>query len=146
MTEEIIIDGINVAGCKFVESNIQTTLCRIGAITQRCKENNCYYKQLQRLKQENEDLKIYIESNKQQVEEVEVLVMDNNRLQQEVENLKDVIYYDVEKYRSALEEIKEIAEKYMFLKPDILTLKGDIGYIQNEVAVEILQLINKVEV
>ena len=63
--------------------------------------------ELAELEQENKELKIYIESNKQQVEEAEILVMDNDRLQQEVENLKDIIYYDVEKYRSALEEIRE---------------------------------------
>lgn len=65
-----------------------------------------------RLEQENKELKIYVESNKQQVEEAEMLVMDNDRLQQEVENLKDTIYYNVEKYRSALEEIREMTKKY----------------------------------
>lgn len=65
------------------------------------------------LEQENKELKIYIESNKQQVEEVEMLVMDNNRLQQDAENLKDVIYYDVEKYRSALEEIRNSVINYL---------------------------------
>lgn len=69
---------------------------------------NCKFKRLQ---EENEKLKIYIESNKQQVEEVETLVMDNDRLQQETENLKDIIYYDVEKYKQALEEIRDIAKK-----------------------------------
>ena len=44
----------------------------------------------------------------QQVEQAELLVMDNDRLQQEVENLKDTIYYDVEKYRQALQEIRDI--------------------------------------
>ena len=64
------------------------------------------------LEQENKELKIYIESNKQQVEEAEMLVMDNDRLQQEAENLKDVIYYDVERYRSALEEINILVKNY----------------------------------
>ena len=57
-------------------------------------------------KEENERLKSIVESNNQQVEQAELLVMDNDRLQQEVENLKDTIYYDVEKYRQALQEIK----------------------------------------
>lgn len=61
----------------------------------------------EKLKEENKDLKIYIESNKQQVEEVETLVMDNARLTQEIENLKDIIYYDVEKYKTSLEEIRK---------------------------------------
>ena len=60
------------------------------------------------LQAENERLKSIVESNNQQVEQAELLVMDNDRLQQEVENLKDTIYYDVEKYSQALQEIREI--------------------------------------
>jgi len=112
MTEEIIIDGVNVAGCKYYTPTCVSTHLW-GALTKsnKCEDNpNCYYKQLKRLEQENKELKIYIESNKQQVEEAEMLVMDNDRLQQEVENLKDTIYYDIEKYRIALEEIREIVK------------------------------------
>lgn len=80
-----------------------------GLITIGGKQQYEYLQRIDELKQENKELKIYIESNKQQVEEAEMLVMDNDRLQQEVENLKDIIYYDIEKYRSALEEIREVA-------------------------------------
>lgn len=93
---------------------------------------------IKRLEQENKELKIYIESNKQQVEEAEMLVMDNDRLQQEVENLKDIIYYDVEKYRSALEEIREIANEPCIEDEDCETCES------NCMCKEILDKINEV--
>lgn len=49
---EVIIDGCNVAECEFFEPKAQVMQCHRCAITQRCKENNCYFKQLQRLKSE----------------------------------------------------------------------------------------------
>lgn len=54
MTEEIIIDGINVAGCvQLVEEPFYP--CGLGG---ECKDwENCYYKQLKRLEQENKELK-----------------------------------------------------------------------------------------
>lgn len=45
----------------------------------------------------------------------------------------------------ALEEIKNIARRFAFLSPNILTLKGDVGQLQNEVAVAILQIISDCE-
>lgn len=141
MTEEIYINGVNVAGCEFFDYECSAYRQEYWESEDNTKDmcsshHNCYYKQLKRLEQENKklkerfnslkeipiyeqckalqqenkELKIYIESNKQQIEEVETLVMDNDRLQQEVENLKDTIYYDVEKYRSALEYILESAK------------------------------------
>ena len=117
MTEEIN------KGCEFQSDCIEykdisylkvMPICAIHELSIAChdKVNKCkyykLYKQLKHLEQENKELKIYIESNKQQIEETEMLVMDNDRLQQEIEKLKDTIYYDVEKYHSALEEIREI--------------------------------------
>lgn len=58
MSEEIIIDGVNVAECEFLRHcvipdnegcKIDDSLC--------CDVGNCYYKQLQRAKAENEKLK-----------------------------------------------------------------------------------------
>lgn len=52
---------------------------------------NHYIPMIKELKQECEDLKIYIESNEQQVKEVETLVMDNDRLINELNQLKQVL-------------------------------------------------------
>lgn len=147
MTEEII-NGIDVSECCFYNNGkcdnpngmacncINNAICYFKELKRLEQENKelrkaneisiekvtvtAEAKRLQELEQENKELKIYIESNKQQVEEAEMLVMDNDRLQQEVENLKDTIYYDVERYRSALEEIREILQK-----PDLPTVDED---------------------
>ena len=57
MTEEIIVDGVNVAGCEFYEPKAQVMTCHEESITKRCNSINCYYKQLKRLQSENEELK-----------------------------------------------------------------------------------------
>ena len=68
MSEEIIIDGVNVAEC---EHHLSTGYCQLQMIFQgmvlklpfgkhlECNlcDKDCYYKQLQRLKQKNEELK-----------------------------------------------------------------------------------------
>lgn len=61
MTEEIIIDGVNVAGCEFYLQDEKYS-CDLSFINQEelCKCNDvqdCYYKQLKRLEQENKELK-----------------------------------------------------------------------------------------
>lgn len=73
MTEEIIIDGVDVAGCEYALTPkkqcpvkpmyyAKETSCiackEHNTKLNFCKNNpNCYYKQLKRLKQENEELK-----------------------------------------------------------------------------------------
>lgn len=67
----------------------------------------CEQQQLDQLKAENKDLKIYIESNEQQVKEVETLVMDNDRLINELDKLKaenEKLKYDNEYEVGALEK------------------------------------------
>ena len=77
MTEEIIIDGVDVAGCEYMLNNKikgkqhcpakampyakeTSCICRKSIDTPYnfCKHNpNCHYKQLKRLEQENKELK-----------------------------------------------------------------------------------------
>ena len=72
MTEEIIIDGVNVAGCEFYfedngviapdgtpeRANICTSPEKSCENNDSCYCNkNCYHKQLKRLEQENKELK-----------------------------------------------------------------------------------------
>jgi len=64
MTEKIIIDGVNVTGCcRFEveqgEPNNTSHTCDLGGTCDGWE--NCYYKQLQRLKQENGNLKVALE-------------------------------------------------------------------------------------
>ena len=61
MTEEIMIDGVNVAGCEYYNGVVGDVCgyCNIGeGYLYTCdSDENCYYKQLKRLEQENEQLK-----------------------------------------------------------------------------------------
>lgn len=52
MTEEIIIDGVRVDECSYYNEDNEPYCCDIW--DNECEAQNCYYKQLQRLKQENE--------------------------------------------------------------------------------------------
>ena len=105
MTEEIIIDGVNVAECEyyFEDNGIiapdgtpeRTDICT--SPERHCENNDscycnkqCNYKQLQRLKQENEKLKEKLEN-----EEYNACCECTN-----IQNQND-------NYRKALEEIRE---------------------------------------
>ena len=116
MTEEIIIDGVNVAGCLYHRMNnkmAMCTTCNSGKGSPFCEyEKDCYYKQLQRLKQENEKLK----KENAELLTVSCLLEDN-------------------KYRKALEEIREIAE-------DIV--ENDVYENSDAKAEKILDKINEV--
>ena len=98
MTEEIIIDGVNIAGClSFCQNNGHNICCYDDTREDKipfanfCVENkDCYYKQLKRLKQENEELKERFEKRGE--------LMCNCAKQRE-------------NYHSALEEIRIMATK-----------------------------------
>ena len=55
MDKDIIIDGVDVAGCEYYKNGICQWSLRIQPPCEVVK--NCYYKQLKRLEQENERLK-----------------------------------------------------------------------------------------
>ena len=125
MTEEIIIDWVNVAGCDFYND------CRCSAQehyaegeflwAEKCEEcPNCYYKQLNRLEQENEALRNQCNKCKQYAIEQNNrrLLDENEKLKEEFEKTSDgflKIQYKLasncDNYRKALEEIRELAEK-----------------------------------
>jgi hypothetical protein len=109
MTEEIIIDGVNVAGCEFCNPNPLYKIeyacyCR-GYIQDdglhvhlSCEHNpNCYYKQLKRLEQENRELKEFC---------VELERQKQKQHMQWFERCTE-INVEASQYRSALEEIRE---------------------------------------
>ena len=120
MTEEIIIDGVNVAGCEhyceklntgsgIIQNTSKQGFClhnitglqnadiyfRVLSFPKCREQSNCHYKQLKRLEQENKKLK-YLISEEQCFEE------GCNKCTK--------AYYTDDKYRKALEEINKIAE------------------------------------
>lgn len=79
-----------------------------------------YFKQLKRLQEENEELK---------------------KLKCK---FKEYCTCDIEKYRSALEEIREIAKFNQFYNTEKLLINGDIGQIQDLKMTEIFKKCNEV--
>ena len=80
MDKEIIIDGVNVVECNFLLEREGKQKCEsshatgFGVICDCDKWYNCYYKQLKRLEQENEELKA-----------------ENDKLKEEIKQLEDFI-------------------------------------------------------
>ncbi len=127
MTEEIIVDGVNVAGCRHLKNDgIKKPICRSGGCigvynSCLCEDNrDCDYKQLKRLEQENKELKEWKERVvklfesacrcKYLNEEKDICSYTNKKCI----NINKCVYKYQElsnTYRSALEEIRELAEK-----------------------------------
>lgn len=131
MTEEIIIDGVNVAECEYMLNNKikgkqhcpakampyakeTSCICRkfIDTPYNFCKHNpNCHYKQLKQAENTVNECHKYLAELEDKIE----------RLEQENKELKARIKHQCyrcrigdtteDKLRSALEEIREIAEK-----------------------------------
>ena len=106
--KEIYIDGVNVAGCEHLTEikGCWLSTCDYlpykGNITnQLCKYNdNCYYKQLKRLEQENKELKEKIKDKPLQC----LLYNDKQN--------KCALFTKTVAYRSALEEIREVLKDW----------------------------------
>lgn len=122
MTEEIIIDGVDVAGCISFDKNNGYNICCYDDTREEkipfanfCVENkDCYYKQLKRLEQENKELK----------EKYRL-----SCLKCEYKNTKA----DVDKYRSALEEIKTEANKFDYWNNNLTDASNVINSILDKI-------------
>ncbi len=149
--KEVIIDGVNVAGCGFYTEGLcdccHTDYLRMPKeiIKIYCKENRkCFYKQLQREKQENKDLtfkcifaeqeaKEHKNSAEERLEIINALNDDYKRLQAENEELKNSIlkqcpncgseflnpkgcelYEENHRYKQALETIGEVCNNGLY--------------------------------
>ena len=114
MSEEIYIDGVNVAGCNHRDG----LYCNLGVI---CNGSHCNYKQLQQLKAENKLLKDTIK-NKQ----LGTLAEENERLKEEIklfQNAHDTEQDRRRKFENCLDEIKEIVEPICEQIPDDKVLR-----------------------
>ena len=131
--KQIMIDGIDVSGCEFFETKAQVMQCHMGALTQRCKANNCYYKQLKAKEQECEELKKIIDEAKnskldlksflvgeavqnEYEQQLDQLKAENEGLKRKVESYNCSTncykYEQAEKLKQTLAEIKPILEFY----------------------------------
>ena len=149
MTEKIIIDGVDVSGCKKYEHEIvrcNATLKNMCFCGGRCtdkKNADCYFKQLKRKEQKCEELKKQHQGDKGLITSTGKM---NYQLLQEYDKLK-----------TALTEIKEIAENQRRYIDDIKGFMFDDKIVEWESAYidfstacrrlnqEILQKISEVE-
>ena len=114
MSRKIIIDGVNVAECSYYNEENKPYCCEIW--DNECEAQNCYYKQYLRLKQENEELKKQLEIDKNQIN---YFIEENEKLKkrcEELDKMTDIFSARLaNKYKQALEEIKNLAELEMML-------------------------------
>ena len=96
---EIYIDGVNVAGCVQLQKEL-TYPCGLGGTCEGW--DNCYYKQLQRLKQKNEKLKKANERLK--------TLYQNEGITDICDSCSITSAMEAYEYHKALEEIKVIAQ------------------------------------
>ena len=93
MSEKIIIDGVNVAKCQHLKECKDRKNPRCLLFDEKCwrigfddnYEDICYYKQLQRLKQDNEEL---IGKNNWFCEQLEIRSKTLEQLRQTLEEIK----------------------------------------------------------
>ena len=124
MTDKhIIIDGVDVNGCIYYQYNMCTaTKDNYGDCSFYCKDydmNDCYYKQLQREKQNSQ-------------EAIDASIREFNRAE-ELKTLLKRKKQECEKYKQTITKIKEISEKQCICGVYCIDMK------------QILQLISEVK-
>lgn len=157
--EKLIINGVNVAGCMFLCKNTAGHICCGDDIREDkipfanfCQENkDCYYKQLQGIKQQNLEIieranaypKIVILAN-ERLNKIARLEQENKELKEQLledkildEHIESLSQEDI--YRSALEEIRG---KYKAIKPQLLNCLKFINDIRINVCLDDIELHN----
>ena len=164
--KQIIIDGVDVSGCEFynkddktcreVNGKYDTDICEFD----KCKNSNCYYKQLKRKEQEvQQAMDNYVQLDLQRVKEYNELVDLYKAKEQECEALQmseneagEIIaelqaYKDInEDFKTAWEELKveneELKEIINEAKNSKLDLKSFLvgEAVQNEYEQQLDQL------
>lgn len=119
MSNEVIIDGVNVAECKNFSCGICEEENKIprttGHFTADCAfYPNCYFKQLQRLKAKKQEKVLKMAEAEIEIEKLQA---ENEKLKETAEGLLKIQYAladNCNKYSKALENIKE------FIKNDCI--------------------------
>ena len=113
MTEEIIIDGIDVAKCRYFTSEWDFNNC--GHI---CKETECKYKRLwykKQLKRKEQECELLKEDEKSLLNVIDHLQKQKNEWEEKYNDLGqdfDQLKAENEKLKQTLTEIKEIVKPY----------------------------------
>lgn len=121
MTNNIIIDGIDVSECKFFQTinredydvEIDNCCCETYVPCSSEYKHNCYYKQLKRKEQECEELKAQLKQVKylhevQDEKLIDELATENKKYEQALDEIAELI--NRLKNRTPLFEMDEIAK------------------------------------
>lgn len=163
MSEEIIIDGVDVSECEHINCCDKKIKCVIlqedvCEIKPYCEGYDCYYKQLQRLQAENERLKathLQLQSSelKQHLEKVN-FERENYKLRKENEELKakfnnnslcnriQIYEADEARMRKVLEEIRGICSNTCEKNKDCIHSCYECKSIDEPVAIN--RILNKI--
>lgn len=142
--EEIIIDGVNVAGCywKCKDGDCAMYYADLSADNNElefgfnCEDNtDCYFKQLQRLEQENAELKKELKKYKDmEAKGLEEFKDVGGCWGCGIQSASDQYFNEAKKYRKALEEIREVVKRTDFChSPSVANLISVIRHEINEV-------------
>ena len=128
--KQIIIDGVDMSGCKKYEHEIvrcNATLKNMCFCGGRCadkKNADCYYKQLKRKEQECEELKKYLHKNFKEKDKLHLIIdrlLDasgydtNTASAEDFEDVYENMRYEkqqLDKLKKTLTKIKEICNEY----------------------------------
>lgn len=120
--KEIIINGVNVAGCYFCKNSFELT--DFEGI-QKCSEiRDCFYKQLQRKEQECEELKAELQASKDDHAYAVELEKDIDHYKQALDNITGLLQsildpFEEDDKEQQLHYCKEITE-------NILTILNEV--------------------
>ncbi len=115
--KEIIIDGVDVSGCGFFHPECGDYSCHIALAFPdeytdaentyfKCEQNpECYYKQLQTLKAENEELRKY-KDVVDKLAGMQIILTNKEKMPILYENAKDL---KISSYKQTLEMVEKIA-------------------------------------
>ena len=170
MENEVIIDGCNVAECKFY-TNLKMDCSLMPLQNLACSKNpNCYFKQLQRAKAENDTLHITISKLKADLSQAETSLYawkaENEKLKSRNKLYKKIIKENIEKANNnfmiltaciqgnlTVDEVKEHAKlnaKNDELKRKLKSYKqaleeiSEIAYTTDFDIVDIQKIVNEV--
>lgn len=137
MTEEIIIDGVNVAGCIYYKQECIANCGMFALGDFKCEGQICLYKQLKISEQENKELK---EKIIKLSEEKGYLIVENNTLKEKNEGLKikhqryrECSMQLNKKYKSVLEEIRKIAKNpILSYRESVINIQDKINEVLND--------------
>ncbi len=145
--KQIIIDGVDVSGCEYLDNIDFDELCLMLSSPYECQVNcsnkpNCYYKQLKRKEQECEELKKQL---KRKEENYQKLLSKSNKY---IHNLVDENVQDISNLAIQLDQLKcenvEALKQLEFVRTlntvqeaEIIKLKQTLTVIKEIVEIEI---------